>query len=222
MAWAELVELTSTLHIMFIYPPRPKGAMPPNLLPKYEQKGWVAEWKYNGDRVVVYVDNIKKNVIVYNRHNKKHLKLNNKQIAEQFFKLNLESAVYWFDGEGLEDKASPQYKGNIVLFDILGINKFFFGKNNLVSRYEQLKNICGNPTQLEPINGIAYKVTKNIWFAPMFKEGFIDRFNQHIQLKEIEGLVVKDPNSILNYSPNKQTEISWMIRCRKPTKNYNN
>jgi hypothetical protein len=146
--------------------------------------------------------------------------------------LNIEfGKEYWLDGELLNNKTSDEYyKNRIVLFDILQAGKYFFGGPTLMERQQMLVSICGNPVGLESGRGIALDVTENVWLAQTFTDNFVDRWNDFINfdevnklayvVNEIEGLVLKQSKSVIKNFGNKEYEVDWQVRCRKPEKGY--
>jgi len=206
----------------YVYPSRPKETIPPSILKMLDASGkWLAERKYNGDRVVIHISPSRL-VTIWNRY-KAVAAIFNRNVAlrKQIAGLNLKAGIdYWLDAEGLQNHTTnPDYKGKIVLFDLLVEDKFLY-KPNVLERYERLFDICNSPKILEPKHGIALQVDADLWLAPVFRTNFTQHFKEMIHLDEIEGLVAKRLDSSLNYNPQKATEVSWQIRCRKANKNY--
>jgi hypothetical protein len=145
-----------------------------------------------------------------------------REITDQILSLRLVAGKeYWLDGELLHSKtADVRYKNRIVLFDVLQAGNYLFGSPTLMGRYQMLQDICRFPQNLEPFEGIAISVTENVWLAETFDRDFARVWNQFINLSEIEGLVLKKPNSVLDTFGTKETEVGWQLRCRKEHKNY--
>lgn len=199
--------------------------MTPNQLPLYESKNkWVAQWKYNGTRSLFYVPADRKisNVLMINRHASYHKQFKPPlELLEQVLALNLEKGKdYWLDGELLHAKTtSAPYKGKVVLYDVLHCGKYLFTKT-LKHRLEMLDYICRSPSKPEPNNGIALEVSKDIWMAPTFYDSFEKYYKKFLNLPEIEGLVLKLLDSMLDKSGQFEYETNWCIRCRKPSVMY--
>ena len=206
-----------------MYPPRPKSRIRPSELPYYEQKGvWVVQRKFNGTRTLIHVTP-SMTVEAWRPGNLPHEQWSlSSEVAKQILSLKLIGGKeYWFDGELLNNKtSSPDYKNKIIFFDILQAGRYLFGNPNLKGRQDLLYEICGAPTNREPGQGIALEVTPNIWLAETFTSDFVARYRDFISLDEIEGLVLKDPQSKLDNFGGKEYEVSWQIRCRKEHKNY--
>ena len=99
--------------------------------------------------------------------------------------------------------------------------KYLFGSPTQMVRLELLRKICRSPKNLEPANGIALVVTDHIWMAETWDKDFVKHFNLFLATDEIEGVVLREKNSVINHVGTKEYEIDWIIRCRKPHKNYN-
>lgn len=202
-----------------LYPPRPKGKITPNQLPEYEKSGgWVVQRKFNGTRVVIHVQD--GDVYILNRHGEppRQFTLTNKY-KKEFMSLNIDNKECWLDGELLDAKTkNKDYKGKIVLFDVLQAGRYLFGSPNLLGRQFILHEICGHspvrPAELEP-GGIALQITPNIWLAETFDSNFAARFKDFIDRDEIEGLVLKRIDSTLDNFGKSRYDVGWQIRCRK-------
>ena len=205
-----------------LFPPRPVGKMLPTALPTYEKSGkWIVQRKFNGTRTLVHIHG--DHICFQSRYGDDHKKFKETPaLIREFRSLNFQPDLeYWLDGEILDAKTSnPNYKNKIVLFDILQEGEYLFGSPNLLGRYEILQKICNNPTQKEPAYGLALQVTNSIWLAENFSDNFKYHFEEFIDKDEIEGLVLKKKDSVLDNVGAKYYEIPWQIRCRKPHKNY--
>jgi len=205
-----------------LYPPRPKHRIVPRKLPKYDaDPKWVGQLKFNGQRNPVFVP-ADGEAQVFGRKGAPHGDyVLPAKIAEEFKSLSLANKDYWFDSELLNRKTKDKnYKHRIILFDVLFIGKHLFHGPTLLQRIEMLADICNNPTELEPAHGIALQVTEHIWMAQTFFTDLVARYNQFLHCDEIEGLVLKRGDSKLDSVGGREHEVSWQIRCRKPSKNY--
>jgi hypothetical protein len=207
----------------FIYPPRPKGKINPPQLPTYQDGRWVVQRKFNDTRngIAISAD---RSVVMYNRHGEIHKQfIPSEDILRQVLALNLEPGLeYWLDGGLLHAKTTdPTYKNRLILYDILYAGRYLFNTHTTLQRLQMLKEICRNPTHREPGRGIALMVSPNIWMAETFDVDFVPRYNDFLDMDEIEGLVLKKSGSFIDNMGTKQYEIPWQIRCRKPNANYN-
>ncbi len=205
---------------MLRFPPSPKSKLDPNRLENEEKKGtWIAQRKFNGQRNLIHVLNGK--VELWNRHGVRHRNYKPDPILiKQILSLNLDpTKEYWLDGELLAAKpGNKEFKGTIVLFDIIQAGKYLYGINQM-ERLQILNDICRNP-QILCEAGFALKVTSNIWLAENFVNDFEGEFQRFIDHDVIEGLVLRDKNAVLDNLGTAPYEVNWIIRVRKPHKNY--
>lgn len=202
-----------------LYPPHPDCKIPPHNLGEYEKSGkWVAQRKFNGTHILVYISKDRKVSILTRHGTAPKLFSLSKSHIDQILSLNLEDGKdYWLDGELLDHKTkNKQYKGKIVFFDVLHAGKYLIKNLNQIQRIQLLNEICRNPTNLEPNSGIALKVTDEIWMAETWNDNFKKHFEEFINLDEIEGLVLRKSDSFIDNFGQKEYGVSWIIRVRKP------
>jgi ATP-dependent DNA ligase len=195
-----------------IYPPRPKGKIPPQDLPYYEDTGkWLAQRKFRGSRAVINVSSSGK-VTLGNRHGTTFSRFSlDKKYAEEFLSLNLKSGIeYWLDGELMNKDVNST--NEIILFDVLQVGRYFFSSPNQQERLEILKEICFNP---QDFYKNALRVTDRILMAETFSNNFVKRFQESLPIPQIEGLVLRKKNSTLDNFGNVEYETTNLIRCRK-------
>ena len=206
----------------FLFPPRPKNKMDPRELPNYEATGkWVVQPKFNGSRNLIHITPERK-VVLWTRHGEHPKTLPfTTSLRDQILSLNLEKGLeYWIDSEAMTKTTTPETKNKLVLYDVLQAGNYFFNSPDQMGRLDKLRGICGNPTALEPWKGIAYVVRPDIWMTPTWDKDFVKHFKD-AYVDDLEGLVLRKKDSVLGSFGNKYYEVSWMIRCRKPHKNYN-
>lgn len=221
----------------FILPPHPPTANKCKRedLDYYESQGlWVAQRKFNGTHVVIWV--YRDSVSLWDRRGS-HLTLYKltESMKGCLCNLNLNGKETVFAGELLHTKAKRKdtdkqaAENTIVLFDVL------FHENHLIKinqdeRLNLLEELCGNPKELEP--GGFFGATKralivnqqnesNLWLAERFYDEFSYHFDECMEedkgidkYPEIEGLILRLKNSKLHSNPKR--DVEWIIRCRKP------
>ena len=206
-----------------IFPPRPKGAIPPTELQYYEDLGiYCTQPKYNGSRSVVHITSDSQ-VRIYSRHGRVHLNYSMPMsLRNQILELpGLEKGTeYWLDGELLVKTTAKDTKGQLVLFDVLQCGKYLFLSHNQLQRLDLLAAICGHPSKLDPLRQMGYVVSEDVLMAPTFFLNFKIEFSRNYG-DEVEGLVLRKKDSVLDNFGQKEYEVSWLIRCRHPHKNYN-
>ena len=196
--------------------------MLPSDLHHYENGEWIAQRKFRGSRILVYISKDKK-VTVGSRHGIKFSKfdLDSCEKKELTSCLNLENNKdYWLDGELMnKDKNATN---EIIFFDVLQVGEYFFHKPSQEERLEILKNICNNPKNKCRSN-IALEITSKFWLAESFFSEFKNRFDESISNEQLEGLVLRRKKTGLDSFGEKEYETTNLIRCRKPfskTKGY--
>lgn len=208
-----------------LFPPHPNIRIPFHKLSEYESSGkWLSQRKFNGTNVVINISADRK-VGILTRHGTSPKLFNlSKSHIDQILSLNLEKGKdYWFNGELLDHKTkSDYYKKKIILFDVLHAGKYLINNLNQVKRLELLNFICNNPTNLEE-KRIALQVTNDIWLAESWNDNFEVHYKEFIDRDEIEGLILRKKDSVISNFGQKEHDVSWIVKCRKPHSggNYN-
>ena len=207
-----------------IFPPRPKGRIMPTELPRMEKMGkYIWQPKYQGSRICINISP-EGQVTSCDRHGSTHASfhLSSQHIQEILALPGLKKGIeYWLDGEVLIKTKAKDTKGKIVLFDILQVGTYFFMKPVQTERLAILDELCGFARTFDPWRGIAYKVSENILLSPYGEQGFAEAFKKYTNDDEVEGLVLRDKESVIDNFGQKEYETTWLIRCRRPHKNYN-
>ncbi len=222
----------------FLFPahPAPNIKITPEMLPQHEAHGaWVAQRKFNGTHVVVWVH--QNNVGIWNR---KGEPLSTYQLTEEMRRCLLYGldrdydTEYVLDGELLHTKAKLKttqrqaVENTIVFYDVL-----YAGRNlttlTTLERLDLLYKIAP-PDELET-KGRAFKVEtcgeSHIWVAETFYDEFSYHFWEMYEYNdrgedlypEIEGLVLKQKNSKNTSIGTRPNDVTWMVRCRKTKEN---
>jgi|LSQX01.3.fsa_nt_gb ATP-dependent DNA ligase len=212
----------------YIYPPRPKSKIHPDLLQKEEDRGvWLWQRKYDGDRCVVVVENGR--VHLANRRGGFHSPTKFAPLRRELSALKFPSGIHYLDGELLH----PLVPNTIVLFDVLQLGRYLLGENQL-DRLSLLANLCGNPYQDCPF-GVATQVSQNVWLAQGGDQHFVKEFGRFLDSRFgpdgglvtettpgrlVEGLVLRRKDSVLDSYGARPYEVDWQLRCRIGNKNY--
>jgi ATP-dependent DNA ligase len=207
-----------------IYPPRPKNRVMPTELARLEKMDkYVCQPKYQGSRICVHISP-EGEVSSCDRHGSTHdtFQLSPQQVQEILALPGRQKGLeYWLDGEVLIKTKAKDTKGKIVFFDILQAGKYLFMKPNQMARLAMLDELCGHARNIDPWRGIAYQVSENILLSPYFDKDFADAFKKYTNDDEVEGLVLRDKKSVLDNFGQREYEVTWLVRCRKPHRNYN-
>lgn len=163
---------------------------------------WIAEKKYNGIRLQLHFFNNK--FQFWNRHGEIIRYTPTKELQDSLNKLNL-TGNWVFDGE-LRHNKTKNIQNKIIIFDVflanndLLINMPFFERRKILEKLFVVEK--------EPLGLIK-----------QYKEDFLHLFKSVSKEKEIEGLVLKNINGILNLGRKNGLDSIWMYKIRKPSKN---
>jgi len=206
---------------MFVmFPPRPSGSIQPEQVGDYP--GWVAQRKFNGTRTVVLIDP-EGAVHLRTRHRAEHKAYKitaDMRASLQALPLD-RGSWHVLDGELLNNKTRG-VKDRLVLFDLLVHDSKYLVGTTYGNRLDMLDFTLSEPNEYEQETGrkLAFRVNENVWFAETFRENFSGHFQELLDLDEIEGLVLKDPGGKLVPGVTENNNEAWLIRVRKPHKNY--
>lgn len=201
--------------VKIIYPPRPKGKMPPSDLPYYESTGkWVAQRKFRGSRAVIHISPDRK-ITLGNRHGTTFARFSlDRQYKDEILSgLNLTQGLeYWLDGELMNKDQNAT--NEIILFDVLQAGRYLFNSPSQLERLQMLKDICGNPQNLNR-SGLALEITPRLWMAETFDKDFVSRYKEALPIQQLEGLVLRKKAAGLDNFGHAEYETTNLIRCRK-------
>lgn len=199
----------------YVYPPRPKGLISPSQLPVLERRQkYIVQRKFRGDRCLIHRAT-NGAITLFNRHGRKQKYRPPQFLIQELRSLAFDPKVeYWIDSELMD----PRISNVIVMYDVLFAEKYLIGVSQM-DRLAILSDLCHRPQQMaEP--PIALQVTPHLWLAEWWREGFVKRFKELIHMEVIEGLVLRETDSMLDDWGKDEYEVSWQLRCRKPGPNY--
>ena len=218
-----------------MYPPRPKLSIPNNKIKDYEDKGYVGQLKFNGTRTMIEIAPGGK-ISLWTRRKELHKAyVLSKQLEADILSIYEgldQTKTTILDGELMHSK-TKNLKNTMILFDILVCNSDYFVGMSMLDRYRILDDICGNPNEHESktgrklaarcrvFEGDTYRYLDNLWMAECFFFNLEHLYNSRIDMDEIEGVVLKKPDAPLGWGISQNNNDNWLIRCRKPNKNYN-
>lgn len=185
---------------MKIFPPRPENAIDPRLIAYYERKNWVAQIKKNGTCTTIVV-NDEGEAEFYTREGAKHKAWKPTVEIEYFFREHKNSI---FVAELLHNK-HPSVKNTLYIFDILKYRGIDMVEKDFTKRQNVLKSVV-RPNHF-------------IWIAKNHTAGLTELFNR-LDDPIDEGIVLKDPKSVLKPCGRKTSNSGWQVKCRVPHKNY--
>ena len=195
----------------YLWPTRPTNAALPATLGFWEKRGMIAQIKKNGTNNVVFVTD--KEVIFKTRHNDDHKQWVPKKSTIDFFA----SLPAWtvLNTELLHNK-TKDIKDSVFIYDVVAYNGEQLVGETFMKRQELLRGLFD--TQDETYSH--YMIEDGIWLAKNYDKDFSDLYQKTLLHDEDEGLVLKKPKAKLKQCVSANSNSSWMIKCRKPHKNY--
>jgi len=205
------------LNYRYIFPPRPKNAIPDTELEFWDNGSLIAQPKLNGSNCVIFTNGVK--TIVMNRHNQR---LTNFNISDNEIK-DIYRGEGWMilNGEYMNKSKSDEnnqvFNHKFVIFDILGFNSEYLVGKTFEERIQLLNTIYG---QVDSEKEYLFKVTENVYRVKSYKDDFKNIFDKLTPIDMIEGLVMKRKNARLELGTSENNNIKSQLKCRKATKNY--
>lgn len=204
----------------YIYPPRPKNAVPTTELDFWDNNTMIAQPKLNGSNCTIYTNG--DDFLAYNRHG---LQLSNFQLQkEEILKLykNINKGTWLvLNGEYLnksqKDETGQVFNHKFVIFDLLVIDSNYLIGKTFQDRVEILDKLYGRENSEKDY---LYKITENIYRVKSYQSGFKDLYNQLTKIDIVEGLVCKRKTGRLELGTTENNNVKSQIKFRKATKNY--
>jgi ATP-dependent DNA ligase len=207
-----------------MYPPRPSRKIPPEKISDYEGRGWMAQLKFNGTRTLIELKP-GEDPVLWTRHKEEHkayqMTPSMLETLKELHETLDPNTAHVLDGELMHSKTKG-IKDVIILFDILVLEGEYLIGTSALERYMFLYDEVFEPQERELKTGrsIALFIRENLWLAETSFMNFESMHNRYIDMDEVEGLVLKKTNGKLDRGMSKDNNGDWMIRCRKPHKNY--
>ena len=205
------------LNYRYIFPPRPKNAIPDTELSFWDNGSLLAQPKLNGSNCVIFTNGEK--TIVMNRHNQR---LTNFNISDNEIK-DIYRGEGWMilNGEYMNksksDEKSQVFNHKFVIFDILGFNGEYLVGKTFEERVILLDEIYG---QVDSDKEYLFKVTENVYRVKSYTVDFKNIFDKLTPIDMLEGLVMKRKNARLELGTSENNNTRSQLKCRKATRNY--
>jgi ATP-dependent DNA ligase len=192
--------------MIYWFPNRPQ--LLPIVAPEVERYSaspdWTAEVKMDGNRLVLRKLETGEWQFM-NRHKDRMKYVPSPEVMEELNALSVEPKTQ-LDGELMHTR-TKNVKHKIIFYDVYVLN----GKKQrgtLKERRQALDNLLKG-------KGFNHLVQSDI-----YESDFKDLFAEVIKCREHEGLVLKDINGKIKFSPVKSTDVAWQYKVRRPHKNY--
>lgn len=203
----------------YLWPPRPDDAVPVQMLPMMERRGYQAQIKKNGTCNVLAVGPDKE-IIAKSRHKEDH-----KLWRPDLNKLSAVRALpgkgwYVFVAELMHSKVKLEDGGvrdTNYIHDMLVCNGEYLVGVSQADRHKMLCDLFKVETLEETYSH--YVVDQYTWIAKQFTSGFTDLYNSLTSVQD-EGIVLKDPKARLTICSKQGSNNKGMLKCRKRHANY--
>lgn len=202
----------------YIYPPRPKNAIPPSDLSFWDNGSLIAQPKLNGSNCLIFTNG--ESQVVMNRHNQR---LTNFRLSQDEIKSIYRGSGEWMiiNGEYMNknknDESDIPFNHKLVIFDILTFDGYYLLGKTFEERIYLLDEIYG---QVDSEKEYLYKITDNVYRVKSYVGEFNDLFNKLSQIDMIEGLVMKRKSAKLERGNTENNNTKSQLKSRKATKNY--
>lgn len=202
----------------YIFPPRPKNAIPVDELDFWDNNTLLSQPKLNGSNSLIFTNGEK--VIVMNRHNQI---LTNVRVTTDEIKSIYKGNGEWmvlnaeYMNKSQNDETGRPFNHKFVIFDILVLEGNYLVGTTFEQRVAILNDLYG---QVDCEKEHLYGISENIYRVKSYNGGFLDLYNDLIKIDMYEGLVMKRKNAKLELGTNEMNNVRSQLKCRKPTKNY--
>jgi ATP-dependent DNA ligase len=195
---------------MYFYPAKPKliTLRQPLFQKLNSDPNFIAELKYNGDRLELITPDGGKTFEWWNRHGSRFHFTPSKRLLETSASLRLKG-ICQLDGE-LIDHKTKDVKDTAMLFDVIVYNGQVLVNRTLEERKEILWDVFGKPEEVFDMPEEGVNMTPQ-WPAGEFQ----DVYDLYTKVKWIEGLVMKDLKAKLIVGRTSCPVVTTMYKVRK-------
>lgn len=203
----------------YLFPPRPEKKIPKELFGYYEKKGWVAQAKKNGTCNIIAVSPDKR-LVCMNRHEEDHKQWEPTKASSAVFQSLPGKGWYVIVAELLHSKIALTDGGvrdTNFINDILVDDGAYLVGETFAQRQERIRALFLRDGQEETASHVV--VDRNTWVAKPRLTNFRQFFDS-LDKPEDEGIVIKDPNSVLAVCSREKSNVNWSVKSRRQHKNY--
>ena len=204
----------------YIYPTRPKNAVPVDYLKNWDNNTMLGQPKVNGSNCLIFTNGTTYRTM--NRHNQNltNFQLDRSEISKLYEKTTPGTWMV-INGEYLNkskrDENNVVFNHKLIIFDILVINSDYLIGKTFKGRVEILDNLYGKN---DSDKDYFYSITENIYRVKTYENNFVELFDSLSKIDMIEGLVLKRKNAGLERGNTENNNSKSQVKFRKPTKNY--
>lgn len=206
------------LSYKYLYPPRPKNAIPDTELNFWDNGCLLAQPKLNGSNSLIFTNGVK--IIVMNRHNQRltNVKVSDYEILSLYrgndgwMILNCE-----YMNKSKSDENNQLFNHKFVIFDILAFDGEYLVGKTFEERIKLLDELYG---QVDSEKEYLYRITQNVYRVKSYQTGFKQFYDKYTPIDMIEGVVMKRKNARLELGTSENNNTKSQLKCRKATRNY--
>lgn len=202
----------------YIYPPRPKNAIPSTELYSYDNGSMIAQPKLDGSNCLIFTDGVQ--VKTMNRHGEPMSRF---EIPKEEILSLYKGSGGWtvINGEYMNkskrEDSGATFNHKFVIFDLLVVDGDYLVAKTFDQRIKMLDDMFGvNDSELSYLHGIS----ENVYRVKSFDKSFLERFDTLSRIDMVEGLVMKRRNARLEIGNTELNNTKSQLKCRKATKNY--
>lgn len=204
----------------YIYPCRPKNAIPAKSIQDYDNGRFIAQPKLNGSCVTIFTNGI--DVKTMNRHNQAMAAFNitKEDVINTLYKSsnnNWQVIVGEYMNKAKKDENKALFNHKFVIHDILCFDGDYLIGKSLQSRIDLMNGLYIK----SELNDTLYTTeSDNFYVVKTYSNDFTNIYNKIITVDCIEGLVIKRANAPLEIGLTEDNNSKTMVKSRKPEKNY--
>lgn len=203
----------------YIFPPRPKNAIPNDELDFWDNGSLIAQPKLNGSNTTIFT-----NGEIFRMMNRHDQPLQSFSITTQEI-LNIYKCKKgeWLviNGEYMNkskmDENNKVFNHKFVIFDILVQDSNYLVGRTFEDRIMLLDELYGTS---DSDKEYLYGISENIYRVKSYDRNFKSIYDKLTPIDMIEGLVMKRKTAKLELGVTENNNVKSQLKCRKPTKNY--
>mgnify|MGYP001263276901 FL=1 len=201
----------------YIYPPRPKNTFPPSDLDYWDNTTLIGQPKMNGSNATFFIGDGQCRAM--NRHGESLGNCNIHSEVESLFKGK--DGWYVINAEYMNkakmDDWGDLFNHKLVIFDVLVYDSMHLLGSSTVDRLSILDKMFKSE---ECKWNYLTQISENIFRVKSYESEFSDLFHDITKVDMIEGLVLKRKSARLENGIREENNSKWMLKTRKPHKNY--
>lgn len=201
---------------VYITPPRAENVTYPDTLHLYQKRGWWLQVKMNGTNSTVYLPpHDQGDPFARTRHgDEPHRSWEFTEKSIRLFRQLQTKKWHVFSCELLHSKGHGVRDVN-YLHDVLVYEGNYLLGSTVSHRQAMLKTLMGTKVGEMQETDTHFVVDPHLWLTKNRTRAFKKTF-ESLTFPLAEGVMLKNPAGQLSASDNS----GWMVKCRKPTKNF--